>query len=329
MSQNLSLPADHPILTPVMLHRELVEGPVDGKELRRRLLSGELARVRHGAYVDGRVWSGLDEPSRYAVRGRAVARQAKTEVVLSHTASLAMRSAPTWGWSLEDVHVTRPDGRSGRNSARVRQHAGYLAPGDVELVGDVRVTSAARTALDVTMMGSSEAALCAVNHLLHHGMTTKAEIHARYTLAADDHPTGMLHWPYSLATEHVMRLADPRIESVGESRAFHLIWQSNIPLPVPQWEVRDHEGRLVARLDFAWPALGAFLEFHGKVKLTDHLRPGETAADAVMRERRRLERVVALTGWRPIQWDWSDLERPSVSAARLRAHLGVPGVSAA
>lgn len=322
-------PPDHPVLTPVHLYRDLVSGPADSRDLQQRVGSGVLARVRRGAYVDGRAWASLDAAGRHAVRGRAVWHQAKTDVVLSHATSLALCGAPVWGMSLDDVHLTRPDGNSGRNGARVRQHAGHLAEGDVMRLGDVLVTSPTRTALDVTMMGNTEAALCAVNHLLHHRMTTKSSMRDRYLRAEDGFPRGMVHWPHSLATEHVLRLADPRVESVGESRAFHLMWQSGIPLPVPQWEVLDEEGRLVARLDFAWPDLGAFLEFHGKVKLTHHLRPGETAADAVMRERRRLERVVALTGWRPIQWDWSDLERPAPSAARLRNHLGLTGGKAA
>lgn len=322
-------PPDHPVLTPVHLYRDLVSGPADSRDLQRRVESGALARVRRGAYVDGPAWTSLDDPGRHAVRGRAVWHQAKTEVVLSHATCLALCGAPVWGLALDDVHVTRPDGNSGRNGAHVRQHAGHLAEGDVMRLGDVLVTTPTRTALDVTMMGNTEAALCAVNHLLHHRLTTKAAMRERYLRADEGFPRGMVHWPHSLATEHVLRLADPRVESVGESRAFHLMWQSGLPLPEPQWEVLDEEGRLFARLDFAWPRHRAFLEFNGKVKLNRLLRPGETAADVMMRERRRLEKVVALTGWRPIQWDWSDLERPAASVARLRHHLGLTGGVAA
>ena len=37
-----------------------------------------------------------------------------------------------------------------------------------------------------------------------------------------------------------------------------------------QYEIRDSAGQLLARLDFAWPELGVFLEFDGKEKYLKH-----------------------------------------------------------
>lgn len=249
-------------------------------------------------------------------------RQAKTPVIASHVSALAVLQAPTWGFDLADVHVTRLEGEAGRTGAGVRQHAGHLTCDDLADLHGVRLTSPTRTALDVTMLGNVEAALCAVNDLLHRGLTTRALLMDRYRRAEEGFPTGMVHWPHSLATEHVLRLADHRIESVAESRSVHLIWQAGLPMPIPQYPVVDDQGHVIKRLDFAWPELGVFLEVNGRVKLVSHLRPGETAADAVMRERRLLEQVVVQTGWRPLQWDWSDLERPVSTARRLERFLG-------
>jgi len=318
-----SLPIDHPMLTPVRLYGDLVRGQADSRALRRALDSGEMIKVRRGAYASGRDWAALDAGGRHAVRTRAVVQQAKTDVLPSHVGALALLGTPTWGFDLTDVHVTRPDGEAGRSGAGVRQHCGHLAADDVVSLHGLRITSPTRTALDVTMLGNTEAALCAVNDLLHRGLTTEALLKARYLRSEPGYPRGMVHWPNSLATEHVLRLADPRVESVAESRALHLIWNAGLPMPTPQVVVTDDRGFVIKRVDFAWPWLGVFLEVNSRVKLTQHLRPGETPVDAVMRERRLIEQVVLQTGWRAVQWDWADLERPTATGRKLERFLDV------
>ena len=101
----------------------------------------------------------------------------------------------------------------------------------------------------------------------------------------------MEQWPGSLRHRVVLRLADGRIESVGESRFFYLCWKQGLPLPIPQYEVYDDNGRLVAVVDFAWPELGLFVEFDGKIKYRAPDRDGETVVDVVLREKRREELV--------------------------------------
>ena len=84
----------------------------------------------------------------------------------------------------------------------------------------------------------------------------------------------------------------------------------------------------MAYVDFAWPAHGVFLEFDGKVKYSAMLREGETAADVVVREKRREELICEITGWRCIRIIWADLMRPEHTAMRIRRLL-FPGASAA
>ena len=61
-----------------------------------------------------------------------------------------------------------------------------------------------------------------------------------------------------------------------------VIWRLGLPPPELQFEVIINGE--VYRTDFAWPEHRVLGEFDGKVKYGDVLRPGETAADAVMRE---------------------------------------------
>jgi hypothetical protein len=178
----------------------------------------------------------------------------------------------------------------------------------------VEVTSATRTAIDITTVADTERSLAVVNHLLHEEYTTLEEVRGRYS--------SMERHPFTLHTDLVLRLADPRIESVGESRTFFLCWSQGLPVPEPQVIVPDHGRGEVFRLDFAWPERGVWLEFDGKEKYVKHLREGETVADAVLREKRREDRVRELTGWRCIRITWADLFFPERTAARIRALLG-------
>ena len=79
----------------------------------------------------------------------------------------------------------------------------------------------------------------------------------------------------------------------------------------------------MARVDFAWPELGVFVEFDGKVKYEALLKPGRVSRRMwSIREKRREERIVELTGWTCIRVTWSDLENPE---ALLAAHPQGPG----
>ncbi len=140
---------------------------------------------------------------------------------------------------------------------------------------------------------------------------TPEELHERYDEA-------MAHWPQSLGTPIVLRLADPRIESVGESRCWYFLYRSSLPKPIPQLEIWDGQ-ELVAKLDFALPEHGIWLEFDGKAKYEKFLRPGESPADAVVREKQRENRVAELTGWRCLRITWADLADPVRLAARIHA----------
>jgi hypothetical protein len=121
----------------------------------------------------------------------------------------------------------------------------------------------------------------------------------------------------------VIALADGRCESVGETRTMHLCWAQHLPRPGPQYDIKDGSGHVVARVDFAWPELGVFLEFDGKEKYLKHRRPGESVTDAVLREKRREERVCEITGWKCIRIIWADLYDPERTAARIRAVMAL------
>lgn len=307
------IPLEDPGNTRVWLRRELLRHGYDDRAIRRQLQAGVLAKVRHGAYVDAAAWSRLDLAGRHSLRARAVLKQAKAPLVLSHASGLPEYNAPIWRIDMRNVQVTRLDGKAGRTEAGVQQHCGAIKPGDVVERNGVQVMSGTRLALEITTMASVEASLCVVNHLLHAGETTAMRLAARYD--------SMSNWPNSLTTDLVLRLADARIESLGETRVYYCCFREGLPTPQPQYKIRDSNGVIVARVDFAWPALGVFLEFDGRIKYEKLLKDHERASDVVIREKERESLICRLTGWRCIRVTWADLESPDQLAAMIREVL--------
>ena len=313
----MKIPPPDPRTTTVHLRRDLIDLNWSDRAIARMVSSGQWVRIRHGAYCDAFEWRHLDAPGRHLVTTRAVLKQAKTELAVSHVSALPWYDAPLWNLDLDDVNVTRTDGRIGRHEAGVHQHCGQLIDTDTVDHGGVVVTSPTRTLLEVTTQAGVEESLVVANHLLHANLTTLEQVESRYR----DHTCSMNHWPRTLATDLVVLLARPKVESVGESRTFFLLWSQHLPLPEVQYDITDEHGRVIHTVDFAWPELGVFLELDGKVKYEKYLRPGQRASDVVVREKRREERICRLTGWRCIRLIWADLQRPRQTADQIRLFL--------
>lgn len=305
-----SLASTHELwLAPLTLRRALVAQGMTDKAIRGQLKEGVLAKPRWGAYCAGSDHLVLDRRGRHAVASRAVLMQSVARVSLSHGSALIWFGAPEWGLDLTEVQVTRHDGRAGRREGGVRQHRGAILDGDLVELHGMSLTSPCRAILELTTIADLETSLVHLNHLLHAGLTTLESLWARYEL--------MTSWPGSLHTEMVLRLGDPRIESVLETRFFCLCFRNSLPMPEPQYVVEDHHGILVARLDFAWPKLGKYAEVDGRVKYEKPLRPGERASDVVLREKERDKLVRRLTGMEGERFTWSDVEHEARTVARL------------
>jgi hypothetical protein len=308
-----------PLDEEVWLRSELLAAGHSDRDLRLLLRGGVLRRVRRGAYVEATAYDAADAAGRHRLLCRAVAKQAKTRLVVSHSSAVPFHDGPMWGLPRDHVHVTRPDRRAGRAEAGVRQHQGTILDGDIVVRRGVEVMSATRSALELTTCAGAEASLVVINDFLHRRLTTIDALRERYLPMAQD--------PFTLKTDLVLRLADGRLESVGESRTFFMCFRGGVPAPRPQWELYDSNGDLVARVDFAWPEFGVWLEFDGREKYVKHLREGESAVDAVLREKRRESMISELTGWRCIRITWADLEQPAATVARISRVLRVATVS--
>ena len=295
----------------VWLRREATALGYHDPAIQRLVRTNVWHRVRHGSYTYAETWAGLDAKQRYGLLCRAAYRRSATTVALSHRSAANEWSTPLWDVRLDEVDLTREDQRTGRREAGVAQHRGRVLDGDWVLHHGIYVMSPTRTALELTTQLDVEHSLVEIDDLLHRGLTTVEALRSRFDL--------MNHWPDTLHTDLVLRRVDGRSDSVGNTRARHLCWTQGLPTPVPELEVCDPlTGRVLYRVDLAWPGLGVFLEFDGRAKYVRYRRPGESIADCVERERRREVHIGELTGWRCIRLVWADLEHPARTADRIR-----------
>ncbi|MBZ5733855.1 hypothetical protein K8Z61_05050 [Nocardioides sp. TRM66260-LWL] len=299
-------------LSQIRTRAALIDAGLTDGHIRKAVQRGNLVRVRHGAYVEGELWRRISSTDQHRLRARAVLLNAGTRVVLSHVSAALEHGASGWGLSLADVHITRLDGRTGRREAGVAQHRGEL--GDASMtVADVAVTSPARCVAELLGPGTGEACLVLAHELIRRGLTTAGAIDAGLAT------TG--RWPGALSHPGFRRLLGEPCESVAESRFLHLVRRAGLPMPVIQMAIHDEGGRMVARLDAAWPDLGVFVEVDGRIKYD--LPFGDADPGLVLwREKRREDEVRRITGWRCLRVTWADLERPERLIGLLRSLLG-------
>lgn len=296
------------------LRSELIAEGLTDNQIARLVRAKVLHRVRHGAYVPYDAWAALTPEDRHRLRCRAVLRTAHESTTLTHVSSVTERGVTVWGISLDAVHTTqRGRHRAGRRVRDWIPHRGKLTDEEVEFVNGVPISIAPRAAAEVCTTTTVEPALVVVNGLLRAKAMTLEEF--------AEHAKLCRLWPGSMTTDLVLRLADPRLESVGEDRFSYLCFRQRLPKPEPQIEVYDENGKLFARVDFGWPEFEVFVEFDGKIKYERFRRDGETLEEFLMREKKREERICQLTGWTCIRITWADLARPELLAARIRKIL--------
>ncbi|HEX6247233.1 MAG TPA: type IV toxin-antitoxin system AbiEi family antitoxin domain-containing protein [Nocardioidaceae bacterium] len=297
----------------VFLRSEVRGLGYDDKAVRRAVRRKLWWRVRHGAYCFFDTWERADPVQRHLILARAVMRSMEGRVVLSHVSALVAHGVAVWGADLRRVHVTRIDGGAGRVERDVVHHTGRLLPLEpVEVMG-MQASPPDRAAVEAATVMPVEPALVSMDSVLRKGLAASDQLAERYRQ--------LEHWPGAQKLQLVMRLADGRADSPGETRSRYLCWSQNLPAPDLQCTVHDETGTLVGTTDFVWHEHGVLGEFDGKVKYGRLLRPDQDPGDAVFAEKRREDRLREVTGYRMFRLVWSDLQRPVETGRRLADYL--------
>ena len=216
-----------------------------------------------------------DPLDQHRVLARAVLRTAECPAVLSHISAAIEHGAEVWDIDLSVVHITRLDGRAGRREAGVEQHRGILAEDEVVAASTVSVVSPARSIVEV-----SPVQMWSTRWSWPTACSTAAR---RPWTSSQQRPIRCDRWPDSLATRIVVSARRPadRERRREPNSPRHLVPAA----PVVRAAVRDSRrssGQVIARVDFAAPALGVFLEFDGRLKYVQS-QQGKTLDEATAR----------------------------------------------
>lgn len=298
----------------IWLWRELIAAGWTDRDIARAVRGDLIHRIRRGAYVADDLWRLLDnERQQHRARARSVLRTAHRSSVLTHQSALAEWGVPLWRLPLNEVSVTRTDGTSGRRERGIVHHSGAINLEHLTVREGVPVSTPARAAVEALSVTDTELGYCLLNGVLRAGLTTIDEVKR----VADQTE----RWPNTLGMNVALRLADARLASIAESRVMYFCYREGLPRPVPQVPVHDEFGNLVGIVDFLWQLSETFLEMDGRLKYFIYRRAGETLEQYLIREKRRQEHIVHLTGWLPVRIGWDNLERPKVLARRMHGLL--------
>jgi hypothetical protein len=285
----------------LLLRRDAISAGYTDKHLRRLVLAGRIERIRQGAYAHSDAWNSLDATGQHDLLSSAVMRQYDDDIALSHGSAVIRVGGPSYKLDLARVHIT--------HLAGVAHHKGQCHVEDITRTDDHWMTSPSRTVIDVSLVYGFEVGVVVADDFLRRDLTTKAQLWRMYESMKD--------WPGALIVRMVIAFSDSRSESVGETLGRLLMRRLGLPTPELQYEVRRPDGSVAGRTDYAWPDHKVLGEFDGKVKYERFLRAGETAADAVWREKRREDELRELTGFAFFRLVWADLFKVEETARRL------------
>lgn len=263
----------------------------------RAVRSGRLCSVRRGYLAPP-----VADPAARHLQAAAAAARAAADAAVSHRSGLLVHRLPLVGARPPQPEVTVPPRQLGHLAGAHLYRA--TLPGDaVTTVRGVRVTSVARTLIDVARHRPAPSAVAAVDAALNRGMVSEAEL-IEVVLAC-------WYWPRIRRAVRALQLVDGRAESPLESVSrLAMMW---LRLPAPDLQARfvDSGGRFVARTDFYWAGFGVVGEADGVMKYTDR--------DVLVAEKRRQEALEDL-GLIVVRWGWDDVtRRPRHLAARIEA----------
>jgi hypothetical protein len=266
----------------------------DGVLTRTQLRQRSYRRLVQGVYADPSL------PFDHQLRSRGVA------LLLPAGTAIGGLSAAAWHGALiarpsDPVTVLRPQEVLWKGPRGVRVHRSELGPRDIDVVEDLPVTTAVRTAWDVAALEPLGTAVAALDAMVGAGTVDLSELTA---LAA----AGSGRWGVS-RVRRTLPLIDPSAASPPESRVRVALTLAGLAA-VPQYEVR-HRGRFLARVDFAWPGAKVALEYEGAY----HFDGTPIARDDA--------RYAALTaaGWLVVRVSATDLHDLEVVVRRVQEAL--------
>ncbi|MFC6236307.1 type IV toxin-antitoxin system AbiEi family antitoxin domain-containing protein [Longivirga aurantiaca] len=288
--------------------QQLLAAGWSARQIERDLQQGRLERVIRGVYAPTGVVLAWDAPQTYAppILG------AGDDAAVSFESAAAIRRMWIPYPADPRIHLSS-SGRPVTYDPVVRRHRTHLRDDDVDVLAGVRVTSVARTAVDLArgkafaqalapldsatrILALGEAAHSAAGRVLlaRPGARRRVDAALGELRAAAGRIAG------GRGTRELVRCleqVDPRSESPYESWCRGELVSAGVRIEALGLEVRGASGRLYYA-DFAWPSLRLIAEADGVEKYGSDLR---TVRERVMAERHR-QRDLEDAGWEFVRW---------------------------
>ncbi len=268
-------------------------------EIRNQLRSGRWTKERRG------IFRPAGEVDRLLVASAAaVLACVRTPAAASHASAARRLGIPlvTPGGRVE---VTLPPNSRTTSVKGCIVHHAPLA-GWTTVVEGLRVTSTARTAVDLARTRPFADGVAATDHVL------RGEVDAE-ELARAARP--LRGYPGHLRVQRVLDFADGGSASVGESLARVAFAEQRLP-PPRLGQALHHDGELLGVVDFLWPEHRTVGEFDGRVK---YLPDNAGGPDRLWQEKLREERLRD-AGYEVVRLTWQQVtHEPAEVAARVRA----------
>jgi predicted transcriptional regulator of viral defense system len=294
----------------------LREAGVPPHSFRRLCLEGVLHCIRHGVYVTGERWRAAGASERYRLLVRATALAANRQPVLSHHSAAVLHGLPIIGGWPATVHTVTPGASGGSRNRSTTGHRGP-APELVETIDGCRVTSLARTLVDVAASSSLLVGVTMLDHALRVGGDPVLTKDALYQELALVNPrTGRRQ------AEQAIAFANPLSANPGETLSRVRIFQLGFEVPELQVCFPGILGGN-AYVDFWWRQVRKIGEFDGFLKygmgpVLGDRDPGSVVWQEKQREDALRARVNSFD-----RWGWDLALTPELFSAFL-TERGVP-----
>lgn len=302
--------------------------------LRRAIRRGDVVRIVRGVYL-ATARLPADARGRHALR-IAATQMLRPDLVASHRSAALLQGLPLldgeFAASAVPAFTCAPTPtRRGGGPRVVLRSLPTSAVSSVAhpLAEDIRVTSPARTALDLAcevplaealMVSDAVARAAVAGHASVRDL--RGELHPRLESMAkrplvEARAAPMHHWR---SAARVIQLTDPRRESPAESLSYGRIVEAGLAVPDCQHGIAVAGGTVF--VDFWWDDFGVAGECDGRVKYD-----GTFGADdgVLVREAER-QHLLQQAGVEVIRWQASDMMfRPAQVLARIAGRLRTHG----
>ena len=272
--------------------------------MRRLVRQGVLLHVGYGAYARAALAGKVvgDRVGGQTLRLASVLAVAGPGAVGSHHSAALIHGLDQLGRQPpEVVAVSRAPGGSRTGRPGVRLHIAALPSGHVTVRSGVRVTSVARTVVDLARTSSFQAGVVVADSALRGKQVSKDELRA---VVAD-----CARWPGIRQASLVVEFSDGRSESALESISRVAFRDHGIPAPEIQVPVGGDNG-VVGRADFLWRRYRTIGEADGAMKYANTDRAiSQLRRDAALRS----------AGFQVVHFTWREILRaPGQVAGSIR-----------